>query len=254
MRAWKIKMMEFQMKKNQKKDEEEEEKKRRMRLRGELPKEEEEEEEDWDPESIHRVCYMNDESGDFLIGTQGQYKGFYYRCGFDSERPKQAYPIEAHLNITYLSFSSFNDLLIVGLSNGEVRLANFNNPDRTLVIKQHDVQTGSIVAAKFSFDERFLLTAGHDGLLFAHVVDKYMIMQEAGFDPLDGVEGTDYMPEEQIKEIVANKKKTFMAENEPNLPEIDAAIDGLDDTMFAVDLRGLPEVPTDITDPSVYSI
>ena len=35
-RAFKIKMMEFQMKKNQKKDEEEEEKKRRMRLRGEL--------------------------------------------------------------------------------------------------------------------------------------------------------------------------------------------------------------------------
>ena len=73
MRAWKIKMMEFQMKKNQKKDEEEEEKKRRMRLRGELPKEEEEEEEDWDPEAIHRVCYMNDDSGDFLIGTGGQY-------------------------------------------------------------------------------------------------------------------------------------------------------------------------------------
>jgi len=36
MKAYKIKMMEFQMKKNQKKDEEEEEKKRRMRLRGEL--------------------------------------------------------------------------------------------------------------------------------------------------------------------------------------------------------------------------
>lgn len=51
-REWKIKMMEFQMKKNQKRDEAEEEKRKRMRLRGELPKEEEEEEEDWDPEPI----------------------------------------------------------------------------------------------------------------------------------------------------------------------------------------------------------
>ncbi len=51
-KSWQIKMMEFQMKKNQKKDEEEEEKKRRMRLRGELPKEEEQEDEDWAPEQI----------------------------------------------------------------------------------------------------------------------------------------------------------------------------------------------------------
>jgi WD40 repeat protein len=48
-KTWKIKIMEFQMEKNQKKDEVEEEKKRRMRLRGELPPEDEEPEEDWDP-------------------------------------------------------------------------------------------------------------------------------------------------------------------------------------------------------------
>lgn len=66
-RQWKIKMMEFQMKKNQKKDPEEEEKKKRMRLRGELPKEEDEPEEDWDPEPIHACIYMNDGSGRFII-------------------------------------------------------------------------------------------------------------------------------------------------------------------------------------------
>jgi hypothetical protein len=68
-RQWRIKMMEFQMKKNQKKDEEEEEKKRRMRLRGELPKEEEEQEEDWDPEPIHACMYMNDGTGRFLVSS-----------------------------------------------------------------------------------------------------------------------------------------------------------------------------------------
>lgn len=70
-REWRIKMMEFQMKKNQKKDPEEEEKKKRMRLRGELPKEEDEPEEDWAPEPISAAVYLNDSSGRFLITSQG---------------------------------------------------------------------------------------------------------------------------------------------------------------------------------------
>ena len=47
------------------------------------------------------------------------------------------------------------------------------------------------------------------------------------------------MPEEQLKQIIADKVGKFHKENEPNLPEIDPSIDGLDDTMFAVSLRGL---------------
>jgi len=62
-RSWQMKMMEFQMKKNQKKDEEEEERKRRARLRGELKDEEQEQDEDWDPECITAVTYTNDKSG-----------------------------------------------------------------------------------------------------------------------------------------------------------------------------------------------
>jgi hypothetical protein len=68
-----------------------------MRLRGELPKEEEEDEEDWDPDCITKCCYINDESGDFLIGSQGQYAGYMYRCGFDNVRPKKAFPMRADL-------------------------------------------------------------------------------------------------------------------------------------------------------------
>jgi len=66
-KEWKIKMMEFQMKKNQKKDPEEEEKKKRMRLRGELPKEEDEPEEDWDPEPILACIYTNDGTNRFIV-------------------------------------------------------------------------------------------------------------------------------------------------------------------------------------------
>lgn len=59
----------------------------------------------------------------------------------------------------------------------------------------------AITTAKMSFDERFLLSTGNDGLLLVHTIDKYMILQESKFDPFDGVSGLDYMPMEQLKEI-----------------------------------------------------
>jgi len=58
-----------------------------MRLRGELPKEEQEEEEDWDPEPILSSQYLNDDSGRFLISSQGLFGGFLYICDFNQERP-----------------------------------------------------------------------------------------------------------------------------------------------------------------------
>jgi len=87
-----------------------------------------------------------------------------------------------------------------------------------------------------------------------HTIDKYMILQESKYDPLEGVEGTDYMPIDQLKEVRAKNVASFQRDNEPNLPEIDPSIDGIDDTMFAVTLRGFADSPVDITDPTIYSI
>ena len=53
-----------------------------MRLRGELPKEEEEEDEDWDPESVTAIAYLNDDSGKFIVGSVGQFAGWFYLCDF----------------------------------------------------------------------------------------------------------------------------------------------------------------------------
>lgn len=141
----------------------------------------------------------------------------------------------------------------MGFSNGEIRLLDINRPVNTLVIKQHDSFKG-ITAAKMSYDERFLLSTGQDGLLMVHTIDKYMILQESKYDPLEGVEGTDYMPIDQLKEVRAKNVASFQRDNEPNLPEIDPSIDGIDDTMFAVTLRGFADSPVDITDPTIYSI
>lgn len=57
------------------------------------------------------------------------------------------------------------------------------------------------------------------------------------------------MPEEQVKEITNNATKAFHDENAPKLPEIDAAIDGLEEGMFAIMLK-MKAGAEDITDES----
>lgn len=116
------------------------------------------------------------------------------------------------------------------------------------------MHAGGIAAAKFSFDERALITAGKDGILFVHTIDKYMVAQEAAFNPLDGVAGIDFMPEAQVKEVYQERSQAFFAANEANLPDFDPTVDGLDETLFSVSLRGFPDICEDMLDPSVYSI
>jgi hypothetical protein len=141
----------------------------------------------------------------------------------------------------------------MGLSNGEIRIIQMDNPKNYLSIKQHDAITGSISAALLNFNEQFLLSVGRDGMLFNHAIDKYMIQQESKFDPLSGVEGVDFMPSDQVATLKEAKQVTFKEENPSNIPEVDAQIDGVDDTQFAVTLR-IPDEPEDITDPEIYSI
>lgn len=80
-----------------------------------------------------------------------------------------------------------------------------------------------------------------------------MIQQESRFDPLEGVEGTDFMPEDQVKQITKQKIDTFQQDNPPNLPDIDPHVDGLDKTNLHPVLK-IPKDAKDIKDESIYSI
>jgi len=60
----------------------------------------------------------------------------------------------------------------------------------------HDGHGGNITAARLSHDDKFLVSTGKDGLLITHTLDKYMINSEANYNPLEGVEGIDYMPDD----------------------------------------------------------
>jgi len=62
------------------------------------------------------------------------------------------------------------------------------------------------------------------------------------FNPLDGVAGIDFMPETQVKEVFAERTLAFQQANEANIPEFDPTVDGLDETLFSVSLRGFPDL------------
>jgi len=155
--------------------------------------------------------------------------------------------------IKYISFNNFGDLLVVGLANGDIRISHGSNPNKYLSIKEHDGEIGAISAAKLSYDERFVVSTGYDGLIFIHTIDKFMIQQESKFEPLEGVEGADFMPEDQLRQIRGERLKTFQLDNPPNLPEIDPHVDGLDRGNLELQLK-LPSGRQDITDESIYSI
>ena len=70
---------------------------------------------------------------------------------------------------------------------------------------------------------------------------------------MEGVEGTDFMPDDQVKQIKNEKTRNFHADNPPNLPEIDPHVDGLDRSNL-VEALNIPTGTHDITDENVYSI
>ena len=59
-----------------------------------------------------------------------------------------------------MQFSNFGELLIVGFTNGEIRLMMIEHPKNYCSIKQHDAHNGAIAAAYLNFNEQFLISAG----------------------------------------------------------------------------------------------
>lgn len=147
-KTWRIKIMEFQMQKNQKKDEAEEEKKRRMRLRGELPPEDEEPEEDWDPESIRTIMPYKTSAGvqQFIVSSQGAFNGFIYICSLDEIRPLKAIPIRPEVHVTYMEHSvkSYGEMITIGYDDGNIELVMNGNFDKCMSIKYHDGNDKSV--------------------------------------------------------------------------------------------------------------
>ena len=77
--------------------------------------------------------------------------------------------------LSYVDFNIISGLLVMGFTNGEIRVSLGENPAKFLKIKNHDGHLGLITTAKLSFDKKFLLSTAHDGLLMVHQIDTNMI-------------------------------------------------------------------------------
>ena len=143
---------------------------------------------------------------------------------------------------------------MLAFDNGEVQIRVNDNPERLLQIKMHDGHAGRITSVKFDKDEKFLVTTGEDGLIYSHLIDKENILKESVFQPLDGVEGVDFMPEYQREDIKAEKMREFFEANPPFFGEVDYDKDCIDHAFLAQSLKLTEDVNEDILDPQQYSI
>ena len=225
-----------------------------MRLRGELPKEEDEPEEDWTPEPILALLYTNDLTGRFIITSQGLFQGYYYICDFNNLRPLQAILIPKVALCRFLDYSQSTRFMLMGFENGEVHIRLADAPSKYLQIKMHDGEQGAISSIRLDKEEKYAMTTGEDGLMFIYQIDIDNIRKEALFDPFDGIEGIDFMPDATKDDIRMDKTAQFMRDNEPYFPAIDKEAECINPAFLATTLKLTEEINVDITDPNLYSI
>lgn len=254
-RKWRMKMMEFQMKKNQQKDEEEEEIKRRKRLRGELPKEEDEEEEDWAPESILTCVYAEDGTGRIYVTSLGQYAGFFYLVDFQQERPLTAFPFDNQSGNCIMAVASpSNEFLAQAFENGDINIRLFENPKKFLAFNCHDSYFGRVTKMAFNPDETQLLTSGQDGLLYIHQLDRDTMKIEATFNPLEDVEGLDFMPQSDVDALKIKNMEQFFRDRPVLFEEINKETDGINEDLLRQAIRVPEPKGVDVLDPTIYAI
>lgn len=129
-----------------------------------------------------------------------------------------------------------------------------DNLEKFLVIKMHDGHNGRIRSARLDKDEKMMISTGDDGLIYIHQIDKDNMKREAAFNPLEGVEGVDFMAESQREEIRLEKVKEFFDSTPPYFTEIDPEKDALDHSYLAKALKLTEDINEDILDPTQYSI
>jgi hypothetical protein len=72
-------------------------------------------------------------------------------------------------------------------------------------IKYHDGHNGQITGAAFNKDQTFFITVGKDGLTNVHQFDKTATIEENDFEPLEGVEGVQFLPSEEKVRLAAKR-------------------------------------------------
>lgn len=130
--------------------------------------------------------------------------------------------------IKYIDMSPSKEFIVLGFDNGEYQLRCLDQPDRYISFRNHDAQKGKITAVKFDEAERFAISTSEDGLMYVQQIDREGILKEALFDPTVDIENIDYIPSDELKQIIANKWSEFRGANPPYYHEVDRLTDGIE--------------------------
>lgn len=122
-------------------------------------------------------------------------------------RPMKAITIPAGKNVTFMKYNTKKggDIIVIGYDDGNIELVVDFNFDKRMSMRNHDAHNGAITSALFTNDENFFVSVGTDGLTNVYQFDKVCAVEESKFDPLEGVEGANFMPQDE-KESLAKKR------------------------------------------------
>jgi hypothetical protein len=98
------------------------------------------------------------------------------------------------------------------------------------------------------------LSVGEDGLLYTNHFDPEAFEMEVTYDPTAGVEGANFLPEDDLKELKKRKMKAMREEHPANFKVLGDTSEHIDDTELVVTLKLEQETEQDVTDDSQYSI
>ncbi|KAG7487289.1 hypothetical protein MATL_G00021590 [Megalops atlanticus] len=184
--------------KRRKEKEEREKQKADATQEEEEEKKEEEEEEEEELPPLHTpdspspmLCAFYSQPGAFWLSMGGYDAGFLYHCRFSEQQegdpalrqdePFAFLPMQdteddpiCTLSFRYCLTVGDRQLLLCGMQTGRVRVFPLQPPDPHLssltavwALSVHDNQYGQVRSVRCSHDDRFVLTAGDDGNIFA---------------------------------------------------------------------------------------
>ena len=152
-----------------------------------------------------------------------------------------------------LNKSPTGNILTIGYNDGSIEnIINMDFEKRQLT-KMHDAHMGVINAAIFSKDENFFFSVGQDGLLIVHQFDKDTAIEDQKYDPLAGVEGANFMPAEEKKQVSIKRRKQYQEEHKPIFSDINDADLAMDEAALSITMKTTEPLGQD-ADPTAYSI
>mmetsp|Transcript_34594 Transcript_34594/g.25749 ORF Transcript_34594/g.25749 Transcript_34594/m.25749 type:complete len:226 (+) Transcript_34594:852-1529(+) len=90
--------------------------------------------------------------------------------------------------------------------------------------------------------------------MYVHQIDRDGIKREALFDPEAEIENIEYIPSNELEQMIAERWARFREESPAYFHEVDRENDGVNFGKLAIPLKLTEEVNEDVVDPNQYSI